>query len=561
MKRVLLTVALCVAASASFAQKKVVNEAQSIAKGSNADFGEARTLIKGALENPETKDDAKTWYVAGFIEDQQFNTERAKQILGQQPNEPVMYEALYGILPYFQKAYELDQLPNEKGKVKPKYTKDIKSILSANHVYLFNGGAYYFDKQEYKKAYDFFNQYVEISELPMFAGTQTAEKDSTFMTVQFYAAAAASLAKDSRLAIAALERAKNTPYRQYDVYQYLCYEYGEATDLAKQIIANSGYNEISLMSLSSADYSCLPELVDQLLDEFKGQKVSVSLPSLRVDSFSVDIAKKVQQVRKSGLTFAPEAGTQRLRDVINKGVTEEDLLAACENAFENGWSTVKLYFMMGLPTETDEDLAGIADLAYKVLNLYRKVTHKNNGKVTVSVSSFVPKSHTAFQWFGQLPIEEIERKQQYIKGLINDKHISYHYHDAKTGRLEATFARGDRRMGKVLYEAWKLGCKFDGWTEMFDYDMWMKAFDLAGIDPDYYAARTRSLDEALPWDHLSNGAAKAYLKREWQKASRAELTHDCRRLPCTGCGVCPNLGVSIIDRKEGDDHGKTTFSC
>ncbi|MEY8488575.1 lipopolysaccharide assembly protein LapB [uncultured Parabacteroides sp.] len=228
MKRVLLTVALCVAASASFAQKKAVNEAQSIAKGSNADFGEARTLIKGALENPETKDDAKTWYVAGFIEDQQFNAERAKQILGQQPNEPVMYEALYGILPYFQKAYELDQLPNEKGKVKPKYTKDIKSILGANHVYLFNGGAYYFDKQEYKKAYDFFNQYVEISELPMFEGTQTAEKDSTFMTVQFYAAAAASLAKDSKLAIAALERAKKTPYRQNDVYQYLCYEYGEA---------------------------------------------------------------------------------------------------------------------------------------------------------------------------------------------------------------------------------------------------------------------------------------------------------------------------------------------
>ena len=243
MKRVLLTVALCVAASASFAQKKVVNEAQSIAKGSNADFGEARTLIKGALENPETKDDAKTWYVAGFIEDQQFNTERAKQILGQQPNEPVMYEALYGILPYFQKAYELDQLPNEKGKVKPKYTKDIKSILSANHVYLFNGGAYYFDKQEYKKAYDFFNQYVEISELPMFEGTQTAEKDSTFMTVQFYAAAAASLAKDSRLAISALERAKNTPYRQYDVYQYLCYEYGEARTAQDSVMLEKTFEE------------------------------------------------------------------------------------------------------------------------------------------------------------------------------------------------------------------------------------------------------------------------------------------------------------------------------
>lgn len=331
--------------------------------------------------------------------------------------------------------------------------------------------------------------------------------------------------------------------------------------MARGLVDATGYDEMSLTSLSSADYSCLGRLVDDLMTDFRDEKVSFSLPSLRIDSFSIDLAHKMQQVRKSGLTFAPEAGTQRLRDVINKGVTEEDLLAACENAFQNGWSTVKLYFMMGLPTETDEDLAGIADLAYKVLNLYRKVTHKNNGKVTVSVSSFVPKSHTAFQWFGQLPIEEIERKQQYIKGLINDKHISYHYHDAKTGRLEATFARGDRRMGKVLYQAWKLGCKFDGWTEMFDYDMWMKAFDLAGIDPDYYAARTRSLDEALPWDHLSNGAAKAYLKREWQKATVAELTHDCRRLPCTGCGVCPHLGVSIIDRKEGDDHGKTTFSC
>lgn len=227
MKRVLLTVALCVAASASFAQKKAVGEAQSIAKSSNADFGEARTLIKGALENPETKDDAKTWYVAGFIEDQQFNAERTKQILGQQPNEPVMYEALYGILPYFQKAYELDQLPNEKGKVKPKFTKDIKSILSANHIYLFNGGAYYFDQKDYRKAYDFFNQYLEISELPMFEGTQTATKDSTFMTVQFYAAVAATQLGDSKTAVAALNRAKDTEFRQNDVYQYLCYEYGE----------------------------------------------------------------------------------------------------------------------------------------------------------------------------------------------------------------------------------------------------------------------------------------------------------------------------------------------
>ena len=264
-----------------------MNEAQSIAKGSNADFGEARTLIKGALENPETKDDAKTWYVAGFIEDQQFNTERAKQILGQQPNEPVMYEALYGILPYFQKAYELDQLPNEKGKVKPKYTKDIKSILSANHVYLFNGGAYYFDKQEYKKAYDFFNQYVEISELPMFAGTQTAEKDSTFMTVQFYAAAAASLAKDSRLAIAALERAKNTPYRQYDVYQYLCYEYGEARTAQDSVMLEKTFEEGMQVFPDSAFF------LNNLINTYMINAVKVYLKDENVNAVQVaNLTKK-----------------------------------------------------------------------------------------------------------------------------------------------------------------------------------------------------------------------------------------------------------------------------
>lgn len=231
MKRLLLTVALCVAASsASFAQKKAVKEAQGIAKGDKADFTEARSLIKGALENPESKDDAQTWYVAGFIEDQQFSAERTKQILGQQPNEPVMYDALIAILPYFKKAYELDQLPNEKGKIKPKYSKDIKSILSADHVYYFNGGAYYFDQKDYKKAYDFFNQYLEISELPMFEGTQTAEKDSTFMTVQFYAAVAATQLGDSPTAIKALERAKDTDFRQNDIYQYLAYEYQQAKD-------------------------------------------------------------------------------------------------------------------------------------------------------------------------------------------------------------------------------------------------------------------------------------------------------------------------------------------
>lgn len=230
MKRVLLTIALCVVASASFAQKKAVNEAQSIAKSDKADFGEARSLIKGAMENPETKDDAKTWFVAGFIEDQQFSSERTKQILGQQPNEPVMYEALYNVLPYFLKSYELDQKPNEKGKIKPKYSKDIKSILGANHIYLFNGGAYYFDQKDYKKAYDFFNQYLDIAELPMFEGTKVADKDSTFMSVQFYAAVAGMQVNDPKIAIAALERAKNTDYRQNDVYQSLCSVYKEQKD-------------------------------------------------------------------------------------------------------------------------------------------------------------------------------------------------------------------------------------------------------------------------------------------------------------------------------------------
>ena len=259
MKRLLLTVALCVAASsASFAQKKAVKEAQGIAKGDKADFTEARALIKGALENPETKDDAQAWYVAGFIEDQQFSAERTKQILGQQPNEPVMYEALGAILPYFKKAYELDQLPNETGKIKPKYSKDIKSILGADHVYFFNGGAYYFDQKDYKKAYDFFNQYLEISELPMFEGTQTAEKDSTFMTVQFYAAVAATQLQDSPIAIKALERAKSSDFRLNDVYQYLSYEYKQAGDSVNYVkTLEEGYakfpnEEFFLMSLIDA---------------------------------------------------------------------------------------------------------------------------------------------------------------------------------------------------------------------------------------------------------------------------------------------------------------------
>ena len=371
MKRVLLTVALCVAASASFAQKKVVNEAQSIAKGSNADFGEARTLIKGALENPETKDDAKTWYVAGFIEDQQFNAERAKQILGQQPNEPVMYEALYGILPYFQKAYELDQLPNEKGKVKPKYTKDIKSILSANHVYLFNGGAYYFDKQEYKKAYDFFNQYVEISELPMFAGTQTAEKDSTFMTVQFYAAAAASLAKDSRLAIAALERAKNTPYRQYDVYQYLCYEYGEARTAQDSVMLEKTFEEGMQVFPDSAFF--LNNLINTYIYSNRNEKALEMLNvAIQKNPNDGNLYNVMGRVYETGLKDYANA-EKNFQIALEKDPNLTDALSNIGRIYYNqGVNKLSEANMINDSKKYQEELGMAKDLFKKALPYYKK---------------------------------------------------------------------------------------------------------------------------------------------------------------------------------------------
>lgn len=371
MKRVLLTVALCVAASASFAQKKVVNEAQSIAKGSNADFGEARTLIKGALENPETKDDAKTWYVAGFIEDQQFNAERAKQILGQQPNEPVMYEALYGILPYFQKAYELDQLPNEKGKVKPKYTKDIKSILSANHVYLFNGGAYYFDKQEYKKAYDFFNQYVEISELPMFAGTQTAEKDSTFMTVQFQAAAAASLAKDSRLAIAALERAKNTPYRQYDVYQYLCYEYGEARTAQDSVMLEKTFEEGMQVFPDSAFF--LNNLINTYIYSNRNEKALEMLNvAIQKNPNDANLYNVMGRVYETGLKDYANA-EKNFQIALEKDPNLTDALSNIGRIYYNqGVNKLSEANMINDSKKYQEELGMAKDLFKKALPYYKK---------------------------------------------------------------------------------------------------------------------------------------------------------------------------------------------
>ena len=317
--------------------------------------------------------------------------------------------------------------------------------------------------------------------------------------------------------------------------------------MAHGMVEATGCDEMSLTSLSSADYSCLGRLVDDLMEDYAGDKLSFSLPSLRIDSFSIDLAHRMQQVRKSGLTFAPEAGTQRLRDVINKGVTEENLLTACGAAFRHGWKQVKLYFMMGLPTETDEDIIGIAQLAKKVVDLYTEIRGRRGCKVTVSVSCFVPKPYTPFQWFGQLPIEEFQRRQRLLKEHITDRSITFHYHDARLSVIEGVFARGDRRLAPALYEAWKNGAKFDGWSDLFDDGRYFAAFETCGIDWEYYSRRTRMIGEPLPWAHTSPGVLERFLKSEWQKALAASLTEDCRRTHCTGCGICPTLGVDVID--------------
>ena len=317
--------------------------------------------------------------------------------------------------------------------------------------------------------------------------------------------------------------------------------------LARTLFDSTGYNEMSLTSLSSADYSCLSPLVDGLLAGTQGERVSFSLPSLRIDSFSVDIAERLQQVRKSGLTFAPEAGTQRLRDVINKNVTEDDLLHSVRTAFEQGWKAVKLYFMMGLPTETDEDIVGIAELAQKVVDCYKEVKGKRGVKVTVSVSCFVPKAYTPFQWFAQVPQEEFEQRQRLLKESIRDRAISFHYHDARASVLEGALSRGDRRLSAVIETAWRNGAKFDGWTDQFKDEVWKDAFCRCGIAPEFYSRRTRDLEEVLPWAHTSPGVSEDFLRREWQRAQEAALTHDCRRETCTGCGVCPELGCDVVD--------------
>jgi len=307
--------------------------------------------------------------------------------------------------------------------------------------------------------------------------------------------------------------------------------------LAQELVDSTGYEEISLSSLSSGDYSRLQELCERLTEQFKDQHVSLSLPSLRIDSVLKGSLEQTQAVRKTSLTFAPEAGTQRLRDVINKGVTQDDLTEKLRDAFENGWNSVKLYFMMGLPTETPEDIEGIAKLAKAAVDTYYAVPKGRRAKglrITVSVSVLVPKPFTPFQWCAQDTPETVRDKQQTLRHLLNIRGVHYNWHDSLTSQLEACFALGDRRMADVLYRAYELGCKLDGWSEHFRYDLWMQAFRELGIDPAFYANRARGTDEILPWDFIDIGVTKAYLKAEWERAQRAETTPDCRE----GCNFC-----------------------
>ena len=311
-------------------------------------------------------------------------------------------------------------------------------------------------------------------------------------------------------------------------------------DMAEKLVSSTGYDEISLMSLSSGDYSCLPELAHRMVERFAAKRVKISLPSQRIDTVLTDTLKETQKVRKTALTLAPEAGTQRLRDVINKGVTEADLIRSVTDAFDQGWSAVKLYFMLGLPTETDEDVLGIADLAEKVRRCYFSIPKERRApglRITVSASVFVPKNDTPFQWSPQLGFDEVVRRQQLLRQALSRlKGVDFKYHAPDVSYIEAVFARGDRRLGEALERAWRLGCRFDGWSDQFRYDLWLQAFRDVGLDPDFYVTRERSTDEVFPWDHLDCGVTKGYFLREWEKAQHAECTPDCRK-GCTGCGM------------------------
>ena len=307
---------------------------------------------------------------------------------------------------------------------------------------------------------------------------------------------------------------------------------------AVETLTDSGHNEITLSSLSTSDYRGLKALTDEMIPYCAEHKVNLSVPSLRADNFSRELMEKLQTVRKSGLTFAPEAGTQRLRDVINKNLTEDEILNTCRNAFSGGWNNVKLYFMLGLPTETDEDVIGIAELVYKVILAWKEcASNKKRGlRVHVATAYFVPKPHTPFQWEKQITPEEYLRRCKLLKSHFYSKSIEYNYHAPDLSRLEAVFARGDRRLGAVIEEAVKNGARLDGWDEYFSFDTWKKAFETCGIDTDFYTVRGYGEGEILPWDTIDVGVSKKFLLRERHRAYDEQITPDCRE-GCTGCGA------------------------
>jgi len=309
----------------------------------------------------------------------------------------------------------------------------------------------------------------------------------------------------------------------------------EVLPTVEGIVEQTGYEEVALVSLSSSDHSQIEPLVRRLTTDYQHPPLAVSLPSLRIDSFSVELAEMFQGRRKTGLTFAPEAGSQRLRDVINKNVTEDDLLRTAEAAYSSGWRRIKLYFMVGLPTETLEDMAAIVDLVKKV----RAVGRRHQGKktqVNVSVATFVPKPFTPFQWLPLVDEAALEEKQELLRRGLRGPGISFSWHDPRTTLLEAALSRGDRRLGQVVHRAWQLGARFDAWDELLDESLWWRAFAEAGLDPNFYARRERPLDEVLPWDHIDVGVRKRFLIEEYQRSLRGETTIDCRE-GCVGCGI------------------------
>ena len=318
-----------------------------------------------------------------------------------------------------------------------------------------------------------------------------------------------------------------------------------------KLCRNTGYDEVSLSSLSSSDYSQVVPLLKELNSWAKEENVSLSLPSLRVDGFSDDILEQIKTVRKSGLTFAPEAGSQRLRNAINKNVFEDELMNTCHVAFEGGYTTVKLYFMIGLPTETMDDVADIANLGRKVVDTFYKAENRPKGKsprVTVSASSFVPKPFTPFQWEPQDTMDVLREKQQHIKNSITTKKITYNYHDSDTSFLEAVFARGDRKLNAVMLKAHERGMRFDGWSDCFSLKNWLEVFEECGIDPAFYANRRRDFDELLPWDHLDYGVSKEFLKRECERAYNSEASPNCRE-KCMGCGAMKYGGGVCYEKR------------